>query len=80
MQLPLGAAHPRFGGAPCRTTTWIEDVENTATHQDVVLVAADPASRRVRLTDAWAGVGQHLDEGDDPDAFAIGFADITLEK
>jgi hypothetical protein len=55
-------------------------MENTATHQDVVLVAADPASRRVRLTDAWASVGQHLDEGDDPDAFAIGFADITLEK
>lgn len=65
------------------TTTWIEEVENTSTHQDVVLIAgdpADPASRRIRLTDAWASASYHLDEDDDPDAFAISFADITLEK
>ncbi|MFF8883898.1 hypothetical protein [Streptomyces flaveolus] len=65
------------------TTTWIEAVENTATHQDVVLIAGDPAdaaSRRIRLTDAWASVSYHLDEDDDPDAFAISFTDITLEK
>ncbi|CAL9628420.1 hypothetical protein [Streptomyces sp. enrichment culture] len=53
------------------TTAWIENVENTATHQDVVLIVgnpADPAARRIRLTDAWASVSSHLDEDDDPDA------------
>ncbi|WP_327235487.1 hypothetical protein OG349_17460 [Streptomyces sp. NBC_01317] len=65
------------------TTTWVEDVENTDTHQDVILIAGDPAaptSRRVRLTDAWASASYHLDEDDDPDAFVISFADITIEK
>ncbi|MFJ6385047.1 hypothetical protein ACIQI7_34220 [Kitasatospora sp. NPDC092039] len=65
------------------TTTWVEDVENTSTHQDVVLIAgdpADPASRRVRLADAWASTTYHLDEDDDPDAFVISFKDITIEK
>ncbi|MFH8567588.1 hypothetical protein [Streptomyces sp. NPDC017993] len=65
------------------TTTWVEDVENTDTHQDVVLIAGDPAnpaSRRIRLTDAWASASYHLDEDDDPDAFLISFADITIEK
>ncbi|MFJ4677580.1 hypothetical protein [Kitasatospora sp. NPDC088783] len=65
------------------TTQWVEDVEDTTTHQDVVLIAgdpADPAARRVRLTDAWASATYHLDEDDDPDAFAITFADITVEK
>lgn len=64
------------------TTAWVENVENTATHQDVVLIAGDPAdpkSRRIRLTDAWASASYHLDEDDDPDAFAISFADITIE-
>ncbi|MFJ5779728.1 hypothetical protein [Streptomyces sp. NPDC093094] len=65
------------------TTAWIEAVENTATHQDVVLIAgnpADPHTPRIRLTDAWASASYHLDEDDDPDAFAISFTDITLEK
>ncbi|WP_455358158.1 hypothetical protein [Streptomyces sp. SYSU K21746] len=65
------------------TTTWVEDVENTNTHQDVILIAGDPSSptsRRVRLTDAWASASYHLDEDDDPDAFVISFADITVEK
>ncbi|MER6405886.1 hypothetical protein ABT269_20585 [Streptomyces viridosporus] len=65
------------------TTAWIEAVENTATHQDVVLIAgapADPQAPRIRLTDAWASASYHLDEDDDPDAFAITFSDITLEK
>ncbi|CQR59521.1 hypothetical protein [Streptomyces leeuwenhoekii] len=62
------------------TTKWVEDVENTSTHQDVVLIAGDPAdptSRRIRLIDAWASTTYHLDEDDDPDAFAISFANIT---
>ncbi|QIQ03699.1 hypothetical protein [Streptomyces liangshanensis] len=65
------------------TTTWVEDVENTETHQDVVLIAGDPSAptaRRVRLADAWASASYHLDEDDDPDAFVITFADITIEK
>ncbi|GAA1393198.1 hypothetical protein GCM10009639_25980 [Kitasatospora putterlickiae] len=65
------------------TTQWVEAVENTATHQDVVLIAGDPgdpAARRIRLTDAWASATYHLDEDDDPDAFAISFADIAVEK
>ncbi|MFJ9059967.1 hypothetical protein [Streptomyces sp. NPDC102409] len=65
------------------TTKWVDEVENTNTHQDVVLIAGDPAaptSRRVRLTDAWASASYHLDEDDDPDAFVISFADITIEK
>jgi hypothetical protein len=65
------------------TTAWVEDVENTNTHQDVVLIVGDPAdpkARRIRLTDAWASTTYHLDEDDDPDAFAISFADITVEK
>ncbi|AJP00202.1 hypothetical protein TU94_00110 [Streptomyces cyaneogriseus subsp. noncyanogenus] len=65
------------------TTAWVEDVENTSTHQDVVLIAGDPAdpkARRIRLTDAWASASYHLDEDDDPDAFAIAFTDITVEK
>ncbi|MFI7099311.1 hypothetical protein ACIBK8_08120 [Streptomyces sp. NPDC050161] len=39
-----------------------------------------PASRRVRLTDAWASASYHLDEDDAPDAFVISFADIAIEK
>ncbi|MCZ0211418.1 hypothetical protein OZK63_39335, partial [Streptomyces sp. UMAF16] len=65
------------------TTAWVENVENTDTHQDVVLIAGDPAdpdSPRVRLIDAWASTTYHLDEDDDPDAFAISFTDITVEK
>ncbi|MEU3567581.1 hypothetical protein AB0E96_03990 [Kitasatospora sp. NPDC036755] len=65
------------------TTAWAEDVENTATHQDVVLIAgdpADPSSHRVRLADAWASTTYHLDEDDDPDAFVISFKDISIEK
>ncbi|WP_411130237.1 hypothetical protein [Streptomyces sp. x-19] len=65
------------------TTKWVEDVENTSTHQDVVLVVGDPTdskSHRIRLIDAWASATYHLDEDDDPDAFAISFADITVEK
>ncbi len=65
------------------TTAWVEEVENTDTHQDVVLIAGDPAhptSRRVRLTDAWASASYHLDEDDDPDAFLISFTDITIDK
>ncbi|MFJ8623424.1 hypothetical protein ACIRD3_11330 [Kitasatospora sp. NPDC093550] len=65
------------------TTQWVEDVENTSTHQDVVLIAGDPAdpkSRRIRLVDAWASASYHLDEDEDPDAFAISFADIAVEK
>jgi hypothetical protein len=65
------------------TTAWVEDVENTDTHQDVVLIAGDPTdptSRRVRLIDAWASSTYHLDEDDDPDAFAISFTDITVES
>lgn len=65
------------------TTNWVEDVENADTRQDVILIAGDPAdptSRRVRLADAWASASYHLDEDDDPDAFVISFADITLEK
>ncbi|MFD8918362.1 hypothetical protein ACFV0Y_11155 [Streptomyces sp. NPDC059569] len=65
------------------TTDWVEHVENTDTHQDVILIAGDPAdptSRRVRLTDAWASASYHLDEDDDPDAFVISFADITIER
>jgi hypothetical protein len=73
----------RGDGRHPATTTWVEDVENTDTHQDVVLIAgdpADPASRRIRLTDAWASASYHLDEDDDPDAFLISFTDITIEK
>ncbi|GHF82014.1 hypothetical protein GCM10018790_69650 [Kitasatospora xanthocidica] len=65
------------------TTPWVEEVENTDTHQDVVLIAGDPAdptSRRLRLVDAWASASYHLDEDEDPDAFAISFADIAVEK
>ncbi|MFI9322678.1 hypothetical protein ACIGXI_23265 [Kitasatospora aureofaciens] len=65
------------------TTKWVEDVENTDTHQDVVLIAgdpADPSARRVRLVDAAATMTYHLDEDDDPDAFLISFTDITVEK
>lgn len=65
------------------TTAWVNEVENTDTHQDVVLIAGDPAhptSRRIRLTDAWASASYHLDEDDDPDAFLISFTDITVEK
>ncbi|MFI9162450.1 hypothetical protein [Kitasatospora aureofaciens] len=65
------------------TTKWVEDVENTDTHQDVVLIAGDPAdptARRVRLVDAAATMTYHLDEDDDPDAFLISFTDITVEK
>ncbi|MER7703742.1 hypothetical protein ABTX81_12680 [Kitasatospora sp. NPDC097605] len=65
------------------TTQWVEEVENTNTHQDVVLIAGDPAdpkARRIRLADAWASATYHLDEDDDPDAFAISFADISVEK
>ncbi|MFF1351723.1 hypothetical protein ACFVZJ_38210 [Streptomyces sp. NPDC058322] len=57
--------------------------KNADTRQDVILIAGDPAdptSRRVRLADAWASASYHLDEDDDPDAFVISFADITLEK
>ncbi|MBV1949208.1 hypothetical protein [Streptomyces sp. BV129] len=64
------------------TTAWIEDVENTDTHQDVVLIAGDPTAptaRRVLLTDAWASASYHLDEDEDPDAFVISFTDIRVE-
>ncbi|MEU3411974.1 hypothetical protein ABZ760_11970 [Streptomyces sp. NPDC006658] len=65
------------------TTASVENVENTDTHQDVVLIDGDPDdtnSRRVRLIDAWASTTYHLDEDDDPDAFANSFTDITVEK
>ncbi|MFJ4191076.1 hypothetical protein [Kitasatospora sp. NPDC089509] len=65
------------------TTKWAEGVENTDTHQDVVLIVGDPTdpkAHRVRLVDAWASVTYHLDEDDDPDAFAISFKDIAVEK
>ncbi|MET7389854.1 hypothetical protein ACFYPT_35885 [Streptomyces sp. NPDC005529] len=65
------------------TTAWVEDVENTNTRQDVVLIAGDPSnptSRRIRLTDAWASTTYHLAEDEAPDAFVITFADITIEK
>ncbi|MFJ8313928.1 MULTISPECIES: hypothetical protein [unclassified Streptomyces] len=62
------------------TTNWVEDVENTDTHQDVILIVGDPTSRRIRLTDAWTSASYHLDEDDGPDAFVISFTDITIEK
>ncbi|MFE7531410.1 hypothetical protein ACFU7Y_37745 [Kitasatospora sp. NPDC057542] len=65
------------------TTEWVEDVGNTSTRQDAILVAgdpADPASPRVRLVAAWASATYHLDEDDDPDAFAVSFADIAVER
>ncbi|MFD5300863.1 hypothetical protein ACFWJU_37420 [Streptomyces mutabilis] len=65
------------------TTTWAENVENTSTQQDVVLIAGDPTdpkAPRIRLTNAYASATYHLDEDDDPDAFAITFTDITVEK
>ncbi|AZS87458.1 hypothetical protein ELQ87_26920 [Streptomyces griseoviridis] len=73
----------RGGSRHQATTAWVEDVENTDTHQDVILIAGDPAdptSRRIRLVDAWASSSYHLDEDDDPDAFMITFADIAVEK
>ncbi|MFE9334832.1 hypothetical protein [Streptomyces sp. NPDC006925] len=59
------------------TTRWAEDVENTDTHQDIVLIAD---GRRIRLAGAYASTTYHLDEDDDPDAFAISFTDITTDK
>ncbi|MFD9592047.1 hypothetical protein ACFWA9_04720 [Kitasatospora sp. NPDC059973] len=56
----------------------LKDGDTTSTHQDVILIAGDPAdpkARRIRLADAYASATYHLDEDDDPDAFAITFAD-----
>ncbi|MFF8717470.1 hypothetical protein ACF07T_39630 [Streptomyces sp. NPDC015184] len=65
-------------------TAWINDVEDTNTHQDVVIIAGDPTSphaRRIHLTNAWATwtFDRDDDNDDEADAIGIAFDNITLK-
>ncbi|MFJ1885887.1 hypothetical protein [Streptomyces sp. NPDC088137] len=65
-------------------SAWLNDVEDTSTHQDVVIIAGDPTSprtRRIHLTNAWATwtFDRDDDNDDEADAIGIAFDDITLK-
>ncbi|MGI5473213.1 hypothetical protein [Streptomyces sp. CA-132043] len=85
-----GASGPRSGdlilvrGANQHPATcaWVDAVEDTSTHQDVVIIAGDPASpqaRRIRLTNAWATWSFDSDDDNEADTIGIAFDDITVK-
>jgi hypothetical protein len=65
------------------TSAWIDAVEDTSTHQDVVIIAGDPTdpqARRIRLANAWATwtFDRDDDNDDEADAIGIAFDDIVI--